>query len=262
MRNFFRIKKFIYYLISAQTKYWIHSPFVFDFMMEIVLGGKVTETKRINKLRSDLKRNFTQLDINDFGAGYGNIHHSSIKKTVSEIVKSSARSKKSGDLFHRFIKKYQPKYCLEFGTNLGFSASYIASALVHELITVEADQNLVKIAQNNLNILGINNCRIINTTFDDFLIQIQSYFSELDFVFIDGNHTFDATKNYVETLIPLMNNNSVIILDDIYWSEQMNEAWKYLIRKPEVNVSIDLYHLGFLFFNREQTKQDFRLLKL
>ena len=39
------------------------------------------------------------------------------------------------------------------------------------------------------------------------------------------------------------------------WSEGMQSAWKNLIERPEVTLSIDLYDVGILFFKKELTKK-------
>jgi hypothetical protein len=34
------------------------------------------------------------------------------------------------------------------------------------------------------------------------------------------------TVDYVKQLLPYLHNNSVVILDDIYWSKEMQQAWQ------------------------------------
>ena len=54
-----------------------------------------------------------------------------------------------------------------------------------------------------------------------------------------------------------INNDSVLIFDDIYWSPAMTEAWSQIIQHPKVTVSIDTFYWGLLFFRKEQEKQHF-----
>jgi hypothetical protein len=72
------------------------------------------------------------------------------------------------------------------------------------------------------------------------------------------------TGNDTRVLLPLMdqlvvnvNNNSIAVIANIHQSEAIEQAWLEIIKNPNVTVSIDAYHLGFLFFRKEQQKQHF-----
>jgi len=84
----------------------------------------------------------------------------------------------------------------------------------------------------------------------------------VDLAYLDGNHSYDATVEYFNKLLPYLNEKSVIILDDIYWSDEMLDAWKKLQQHPTVTYSIDIYSSGFLFFSKEmKEKQHFTLIE-
>ena len=52
-----------------------------------------------------------------------------------------------------------------------------------------------------------------------------------------------------------------IVIDDIYWSEDMNEAWKEIISDDSVAFSIDLFRMGIVFFDHSvMPKQHFKLI--
>ncbi|MEJ7676870.1 MAG: hypothetical protein WKG06_03130 [Segetibacter sp.] len=46
--------------------------------------------------------------------------------------------------------------------------------------------------------------------------------------------------------------SSVFIFDDIHWSKEMEEAWKYIQQHSAVTLTIDLFFIGIVFFRREQ----------
>jgi predicted O-methyltransferase YrrM len=81
----------------------------------------------------------------------------------------------------------------------------------------------------------------------------------LDMLFIDGNHSYDATMRYFEMCKPYLHNQSLIVFDDIYWSKGMTQAWKEIKADPIVTVSIDLFFIGLVFFRKEQVKENFKL---
>jgi predicted O-methyltransferase YrrM len=81
----------------------------------------------------------------------------------------------------------------------------------------------------------------------------------LDLVFIDGHHLKDPTLDYFEQCLGKAHNDSVFILDDIHWSQGMEEAWEQVKHHPRVSVTIDLYTMGLVFLRSEQAREHFRL---
>jgi predicted O-methyltransferase YrrM len=255
-----RIKDYINYLYHAKSKYWIHSPFVYDFTMNVLLAKNPAPDKAFERLRKSLLKDNSVMAITDLGAGFYGYQQHYKHKTIAQITRSSARRTKTGALLHRFVYHYQPKTVLELGTNLGFSTLYQATASRDSsFYTVEGCPNLYQKAKEHLLKFGLNHIQIINTSFEQALKFITEQNLRWDYVFLDGHHTYEATLKYMSDLIPLMNERSFIIIDDIYWSSGMKNAWKQLITLKEVSVSIDLFHLGILCFHRPQAKQDFVL---
>ena len=78
-------------------------------------------------------------------------------------------------------------------------------------------------------------------------------------IFIDGNHKKDATMNYFQRCLQHIDDSSVLIFDDIHWSEGMEEAWDEIKQHPGVKVTIDLFQMGLVFFREELSKEDFIL---
>jgi hypothetical protein len=56
-----------------------------------------------------------------------------------------------------------------------------------------------------------------------------------------------------------MNAEGIIILDDIHWSKEMNQAWNELKNHPSVSLSIDLFEGGILFLNQKLPKHHYIL---
>jgi hypothetical protein len=51
--------------------------------------------------------------------------------------------------------------------------------------------------------------------------------------------------------------NTLLIFDDIYWSEGMKEAWEIIKAHPQVTVTVDLFWIGLVYFKKGQVKEDF-----
>lgn len=255
------IKYISYYITASNGRgHGIHSPFVFDFIKN-VLDDKTEypQYKIVEKLRSDLLRNKTILSVDDLGAG--SAVHKSNQRTISSLAKKSAKPSKYAQLLFRIAKKYQSKKILELGTSLGITTSYFAlSDPASKVVTVEGSESIAQIANNNFKQLKLENVELIEGNFDDLLPSIVNQFPTIDLVFLDGNHRKEPTINYFKTVLPAINNYSVVIFDDIHWSKEMEEAWDYCKLNERVTLSIDLFFLGILFFRNEiKEKQHFTI---
>jgi predicted O-methyltransferase YrrM len=112
--------------------------------------------------------------------------------------------------------------------------------------------------------LQLHNIELIEGNFDvrlpELLQSLSKEGKQLDFVFIDGNHRKEPTVRYFEQLLPLLQEESVLVFDDIHWSEQMEEAWEEIKKSPAVTLSIDLFFIGIVYFRKEnKVKQDFTI---
>lgn len=56
-----------------------------------------------------------------------------------------------------------------------------------------------------------------------------------------------------------LHNDSMLMIDNIYGDKKKLEEWNHLIARPEITVSMDLYHCGVLFIRREQVKEHFTI---
>lgn len=248
--------RFLGWFWKAKTKYQVHSPFVFEFINEIL------EDKRqyyafgyIEKLRKLMLHDHRTITVNDFGAG-SHIEKQKQRK-ISAIAKTSLTSKKYCQVLFKMVNFYQSMQIVEMGTSLGISALYLAhankKAQVH---TFEGCPIIAGIAAQNFKQLKTQNIKILSgefgTTLPSFLRQAPS----LDFIFIDGNHRYQPTLDYYESFLKKSHNDTVFIFDDIYWSDEMVAAWEAIKRHDSTRISIDLFFMGIVFIRSEQGKKE------
>ena len=250
-----------YYFTSSNGKgHGTHSPFVFEFITKVLNDKTVySEYERVERLRNQLLNDNSILNVEDFGAG------SSVSKTnqrtVSSIARNAAKSKKLGQLLFRMVKFYQPSTILELGTSLGITSSYLALANQDaRMITMEGSKEIAEAARKNFRNLEIRNLEIVEGNFDDKLSSVITQLSSIDFVFIDGNHRKEPTERYFKELLAKMNKDSILVFDDIHWSNEMEAAWEAIKNNAAVTCSIDLFFIGIVFFRKEfKEKQDFAI---
>jgi predicted O-methyltransferase YrrM len=254
------IKNYLrYYLTASNSKgHGMHSPFVFDFILNVLNNKKNYQpTLEIEELRTELLRNDTIISVDDLGAG--SRKKSSPQKTIKGLAKNAVKPEKYSQLLFRLAKHYQPKSIIELGTSLGITTAYLSKANSSAgIITIEGSPAIGAIAEQNFKKLGCSNIQLLNGNFDNILPTVISHLPSIDLAYIDGNHRLAPTLNYFEQLLANRNNNSIFIFDDIHWSKGMEQAWEKIKAHPEVRCTIDIFFLGFVFFRQEfKEKQDF-----
>jgi predicted O-methyltransferase YrrM len=216
------------------------------------------DCQRIEALRQELCRSEQKLQITDMGAG--SHINASKERLVKDVAKNSAKSAKYGQLLYRLVKHFKPANSIELGTSLGVSASYLASAYPKgKLTTMEGCPQTAAVAQQNFQKLGLNNVDLVLGNFNDTLAPTLEKLQKVDFAFIDGNHQEEPTVAYFEACLPYLHNDSLIVFDDIHWSEGMEKAWQRIQNHPQVQVTIDLFFVGLVFLRKEQEKQHFQI---
>jgi predicted O-methyltransferase YrrM len=250
-----------YYFTASNGKgHGIHSPFIFQFVTKI-LNDKLhyTDYDNVEELRKLLLNDHTIIKIEDFGAGSS--VNKSCDRTIGTITENSAKPAKQGQLLYRMVKTFQPNSILELGTSLGLTTSYLSLANPQaNIYTMEGSDEVALKALSNFKKLGLKNISMIRGNFDETFVPLINSQSSIDFCFVDGNHRFEPTLRYFNALLPLVQNDSILIFDDIHWSREMEQAWDTIKSNPAVRCSIDLFSIGILFFREEfREKQEFTI---
>lgn len=196
-----------------------------------------------------------KIQVNDLGAG-SRVHRSD-ERTIASIARHSAKSATIARLLYRLARYTKASHLLELGTSLGLTTATLAQT-GKSVTTIEGCQNIAAIAQSNFEKLKIENVDLRVGDFDALLPDLLSI-TPFDFVFIDGNHSYAATTKYFRQLRDALSPGSVIIFDDIYWTRDMNRAWKDIISDSAAVVTIDLFDIGIVFLNIEQAKEHFKI---
>ena len=260
MINKYQIKEYIKHRAAANKGgHGVHSPFVFDFINNVLeVSGKYYGFEAIEEIRKEYLYNDAIIKINDLGAG--SKRFTTKERKISDVAKYSLKSTKQAELLLRIANYYKCKNIIEIGTSLGTTTMYLS--LVDskaKITTIEGDDNIYKLADKSFKKLKLENINNICGNFNDVLPSVISNTDRVDMAFIDGNHTKEATINYYNIIKEKTHEDSVIIFDDIYWSKGMTEAWNAIIEDKDVIQSIDLFHLGIVFFKPNMPKQNFKL---
>jgi predicted O-methyltransferase YrrM len=253
-------KKYLrYYFTASNGKgHGVHSPFVFGFIQNVLKDKKGYSCyKTIERQRQQLLQNSTLLEIEDFGAG--STVMKSNKRMVKDIAASSLKPKKFAWLLFRIVRHYKPATVLELGTSLGITTSYLASANENTMVyTCEGSSAIATIAKNNFAALRIKNIELTEGDFAKTLSPLLDKIETVDFAFVDGNHRKGPTIEYFTKLLNHSTHSTILIFDDIHWSEEMEAAWDEIKAHAAVTLTIDLFFIGLVFINPDfKVKQHF-----
>jgi predicted O-methyltransferase YrrM len=252
-----RLREFLSYQQRAQTKYYIHSPFVYQFYLNILEGNRSSEAvQKVKSLHKRLLQNYDKILIDDMGATPG-----AKEKMVSHIAATASMPHKYGMVLYNLAHYFSPQNIIELGTCLGLGTAYLASANPSaSVITIEGSTALADLAGQNFNETGLKNIVQLIGNFDEKLPEVLTNLAAVGMAFIDGNHRYEPTLRYFNQLMAKAQEGTILVFDDIYWSPEMTEAWQVVKLDPRISLTIDIYRFGIAFIQKDKlAKEDFTL---
>jgi predicted O-methyltransferase YrrM len=287
--------RFFKFYLKAKTKYNVHSPFVFEFVNGVLEENRQFYVfKEAEILRGQLLSSKDVLEVEDFGAGS---HKDGTKKQrrVRDIAASALSPAFQCQWLFHICNTYKPLTIIELGTSLGISTLYIAEGSPKEtqIFSLEGSPTIAQTARRNFdwfyntfNKIGLKRAnleilkyteiyeklipavdtekriKIVEGNFNKTLQNTLSKIGKLDLAFLDGNHRYEPTIQYFQQALAHTHEGSILIFDDIHWSEDMEKAWSEIQNHPSVRLTIDLFWCGLVFFrNENKEKEHFQLIK-
>lgn len=252
----FEIISFFNYWLKRVDQHSLHSPFVFDFFTHVIAKPSRND-QDIEALRFKLTHSRKAIEITDFGAG------SRVTRKRHRSIGSIAKYASTPSKFSRFlcsaIDYFGYANIIELGTSLGINTLYLSKRPDTKVHTFEGDPVVASIAKEHFEEFQRENIHLIIGNIDQTLPQRIEKLKTIDLAYLDANHRYDPTLSYYELIQPLTHAKSMIVVDDIHWSKEMNRAWNELRARPEVTLSIDLFEGGLLFFDPRLQKAHYVL---
>lgn len=249
--NYSGILPFVrYFLFSRHRKgHGIHSPFVFHLVSEIFrnkIDPDIVFT--IESLRKELLSSRESINVNDLGSG---AQRKTNLRKVADIARYSSVPRKYGILLSNLSAEFGKPSILELGTSFGISTMYMAAAAPDSTVhTVEGCRSAANIAAACFRKAGLSNIELHCGAFDDVLPALKKDMPAPGLVFIDGNHRKEPLVKYCREIAGFSDDNTVIVIDDIHSSAEMESAWKEAMQTGKVTLAIDLFRFGILFFRK------------
>lgn len=233
----------------------VHSPRLF-YLVRHVMGdaSQLYAWEDIEQRRQAMLRAPKLVHVRDFGTGQDR------DELVSHIARTSVMGCRQAQLLSRLLNymngreyvpdRQRPLRIVELGTSLGLTTAYLAAIDGRNTVdTFEGSDEIAAMAVLNWNKLGLSNIHSVVGPIDDTLLfYTRDAREKIDWVLMDANHTGEATCRYFQWLLPLMDKDGVVVIDDIRYSADMYRAWRTICGYEGVTATMDLGNMGLVFF--------------
>jgi predicted O-methyltransferase YrrM len=179
------------------------------------------------------------------------LHGDRLDRNVGEITRVTSKPPDWGRLLYRIARRLRPGRCLELGTSVGISGSYIGAGLEANgsgrLITIEGQPAVAAIARTSFEQVGVSG-RVEGRvgSFADELPGALAALGGVDLAFIDGHHQYEPTLDYFAAIRDATGGRALFVFDDItYTRGDMAAAWRDIRAHPRVTGSLTVGSVGF-----------------
>lgn len=256
---FFRTTRYLKYKLFAHhgRGHGIHSPFIFDLINRTFRNKTGSEVVlSVEKIRKKALSSDRIIEVLDLGAG--SVKMKGNLRKVSEIARYSSVPVKYGRLLYAIASRFGGKAIVEYGTSLGISTMYMASGSPTSVVyTMEGCPQTVALARDNFAAAGMENINLLNGSFSELVPDIIGKGIKPGLVFIDGNHRKDPVLEYFGQMAGIADHETVIVVDDIHYSREMEEAWNEIKQLKNVSSTVDILRMGIVFFKDGMSRLNF-----
>ncbi|MEO6190286.1 MAG: class I SAM-dependent methyltransferase [Saprospiraceae bacterium] len=252
---FGKIRSLIEYYLKSDTIYRLHAPSFYN------LAQTVFEKKDyyydfdiLHNIYYEVINNKDCIHPNPFADQRNQSH-----KSIGDFALRALHNPKELQKLYKLVRWFKPKSILELGGCMGVSSLCLRLASYNaEIISIEGNEQFVEVAKNNSQNQILKPIKFIHSLFEPALETLLD--KKFDMVILDGDHSYDATITLINKLLPLLEENSMILMDDIHWSSGMYKAWKEIKRNKRFSSSLEALRWGLLFTNKSLTPIHYSLV--
>ena len=227
----------------------VHSPYLFEWVRMVMTDkNEYYKWEEIEMRRQVMLQDRRELEFVDYGSakkshGLENGSEAAYRlelrdiRRVCDIARGSLAKRKYAQMLYRLVNWLGHQLredgrgleIVELGTSLGITTAYLAAADKRDRVkTYEGCAAVASVAQENWQKLGLD-------------------------------HTYANTLEYFSVLADKAHEKSIVVVDDIHYSEEMEKAWKVICADVRVTSTIDLYQMGLVFFDTCYWRKNYRM---
>jgi len=236
LRKRTRIK--LYRKLRYRKGYGIHSPFMYSLIT------KVIEENSPYYIFEDIEKERKRL--------------LSQKNETGILTRKETQSKNYGALLFRLVNFFKPTTVLQIGSVTGIMSLYLANASKRcKYYFLEEREGLFDsydFIQNH----QLDNLIMKEGDYEVQLKELKTELPEVDLIHLNLRGDTEKTEKVIKLLIPFIHKNTILLIDGIGINKSMQKFWSGFIQTHSISVSLDLYALGIVFFDKKYHKQNFK----
>jgi len=163
---------------------------------------------------------------------YGGHAHAGASGPGLVTADTLAISPAYGAVLYNLARETKPRLILEDGAGFGISSMYLATALTAQkggtLLSFEISPHYASTAQASVALIDPGS-QVVQGDFAGFARQLAGT-AQVDFAFIDAMHERDSLLRSFKTLMGWMAPKSIIVVDDLSYSESAREGFRAMMR--------------------------------
>jgi len=213
----------------------------FEFLIERTLSvADLRVVERIEAMRTDMAKR-SQEFVGVFEAEA----KPAPRRSLTDVALIVSVLPLWGTFLYLCAKASRAKTILELGGGAGISGCYLASApSCKRFVTIEGSSARARLAELHLR-QAAQHTEVVIASFKDGLEQILPTLDEgIDLVFLDGSRRSEATLALLSRMTPHLNPQSLLIVDDIHWTDETRETWKRIRRLQGLAYAINVGRFG------------------
>lgn len=148
-----------------------------------------------------------------------------------------------GRAYRELVSARQPSLVVEVGTAFGVSGMYWLAGLEGNgnghLLTFEINPAWAEVARENLAAVGTK-FTLVEGKFEDNLGMLEAQHPPIGLAFLDGVHTSEWVIPQFEAVVARSAPGTLVVFDDIDFSDDMGDCWARLSRDARVRASLTL----------------------
>ena len=217
--------------------YGVHSPFVFR-LIKYVIGEKKCAYYAYDDMEM-LRRKLKHFP-------------------ETRTVEKQTISKKKGELLFRLANEFQPRLILQVGAMQGMAALYMTAYSKKTRCQLwESNDLQADLTEKVLKMAATTQVDLRRGKYKSLFVQELFDVKQVDCFYFHLSDDMEELQEVLQHCFSSARTDAVLIIDDIRVCKAMKTLWKELIQSEKVTVSIDLYDIGILLFNKKYNKKHY-----
>jgi predicted O-methyltransferase YrrM len=178
----------------------------------------------------------------------------------SKLSPGESQHRNYGALLFRLVNHFKCQNILQIYAQTGIMSLYIAAAS-KDCVCYAIEESTEKISHTKkfAEKKGLHNLRFISGTVSNSIDKLQESVKHFDLVFVNCNGSAAQTNEAINLCKRFLAENTVLVVDGISLNKGMRNIWNTVKNMPQTVVSLDLYAMGIVLFNKKLNSHHYKI---